>query len=266
MISIKASKEDKHGIDFIGFSRKWCARHQEIKGIRNYMSAINSFCLFFGRETIFCSEITAKSMKLFEEYLNGKERARSLYTSSIVRLFNEAREYYNDEDNDIIRIKNSLSKYKPPKMNVAEKRALTVDDIRRIFALPYSGIKVKGKQCRRDFALDCFKLSFSLMGMNSADLYNATEYDGECITYCRTKTKDRRYDHAKMVVRIHPIIIREIVEKYKGKDRVFNFYERFASMADFNRSINIGLKEIGKEIGINKLQFYSAATLWLPLL
>lgn len=254
---IKSSKEEKGGIDFIDFSRKWCARHQEIKGIKNYMSAINSFCLFFGRETIYCSEVTVKSMKRFEEYLNGKERAKSLYTSSIIHLFNEAREYYNDEDNDIIRIKNSLSKYKPPKMNVAEKRALSTDDIRRIFVLPYSDMKVKGKQCRRDLALDCFKLSFCLMGMNSADLYNATDYDGEYITYCRTKTKDRRNDHAKMVVRVHPMI-KELVDKYKGEERVFNFHKRFSSMADFNRSINIGLKEIGKELGIENLQFYSA--------
>lgn len=254
---IKSSKEDKGGIDFIDFSRKWCARHQEIKGIKNYMSAINSFCLFFGRETVYCSEVTVKSMKLFEEYLNGKERAKSLYTSSIVHLFNEAKEYYNDEDNDIIRIKNSLSKYKPPKMNVAEKRALSADDIRRIFVLPYSDIKVKGKQCRRDLALDCFKLSFCLLGMNSADLYNATDYDGEYITYCRTKTKDRRNDQAKMVVRVHPFI-KPLVEKYRGKERVFNFSERFSSMGDLNRSINIGLKEIGKELGIENLQFYAA--------
>ena len=142
-------------------------------------------------------------------------------------------------------------------MNVAEKRALSTEDIRRIFVLPYSDMKVKGKQCRRDLALDCFKLSFCLMGMNSADLYNATDYDGEYITYCRTKTKDRRNDHAKMVVRVHPMI-KELVDKYKGEERVFNFHKRFSSMADFNRSINIGLKEIGKELGIENLQFYSA--------
>ena len=62
--------------------------------------------------------------------------------------------------------------------------------------------------------------------MNSADLYNATEFDGEYITYYRTKTKDRRNDNAKMIVRVHPII-QPLVNKYKGKERVFNFYERF---------------------------------------
>lgn len=197
---IKSGKKDNSGIDFIGFARKWCANHQNLKGAKNYQAAVNSLCLFFGREHILCSEITAKTMKQFEEWLSEKPRAQSLYTSAIVRLFNEARDYYNDEDNDIIRIKQSLHKYKPAQQNVAEKRALTTEQIRTIFALPYSDVLVKGKQCRRDLALDCFKLSFCLLGMNSADLYNATEYDGEYITYCRTKTKDRRNDQAKMVV------------------------------------------------------------------
>lgn len=123
--------------------------------------------------------------------------------------------------------------------------------------MPYLDIKVKGKQCRRDLAKDCFMLSFCLMGINSADLYNAEEYDGEYITYYRTKTKDRRNDKAKMVVKIHPII-KSIIEKYRGKERVFNFYERFSSMSDLNRSINMGLKEIGKETGIDNLQYYAA--------
>ena len=254
---IKSGKTDNSGIDFIRFSQKWCANHQNLKGVKNYQAAINSLCLFFGREHILCSEITVKSMKAFEESLSDKPRARSLYTSAIVRLFNEARDYYNDEDNDIIRIKHSLHKYKPAQQNVAEKRALTTEQVRAIFSLPYLGVLIRGKQCRRDLALDCFKLSFCLLGMNSADLYNATEYDGEYITYYRTKTRDRRNDQAKMVVRVHPII-KDLVEKYRGKERVFNFSERFSSMADLNRSINIGLKEIGTEIGVENLQFYSA--------
>lgn len=254
---IKKGKKENEGIDFIGFARKWCSAHTELKGIKNYISAINAFCLFFGREHILCSEVTVKMMRAFENFLSDKKRAQSLYTSKIVRLFNEARDYYNDEDNDIIRIKQSLSKYKPAQQNVAEKRALTTEQIRVIFSLPYSGVLANGKQCRRDLALDCFKLSFCLLGMNSADLYNATDYDGEYITYCRTKTRDRRNDQAKMVVRVHPLI-KPLVERYRGKDHVFNFSERFSSMGDLNRSVNIGLKEIGREIGVEHLQFYAA--------
>lgn len=251
------AKDDKSGIDFIAFARKWCVAHPEIKGIKNYTTALNSFCTFFGRESILCSEITVTKLKEFEEYLSDKKRAQSLYTSAIVRVFEEAKEYYNDEDNDIIRIKQSLSKYKPKQQNVAEKRAIPEDGIKAIFALPYDNKKIKGYTSRHDLAKDCFILSFCLMGMNSADLYNATEFDGEHITYYRTKTKDRRNDQAKMVVKVHPVI-KPLVEKYKGKERVFNFHERFSSMADLNRAINIGLKEVGQEVGIDNLQFYSA--------
>ena len=253
---IKA-KEEKGGIDFIAFARKWCSSHVEIKGIKNYRTALNSFCTFFSRETIMCSEITVQKMKAYEEYLSGKRRAQSLYTNSILRLFMEAREYYNDEDNDIVRIKQSLSKFKPKQQNVAEKRALPEEAIKAIFNLSYDNKKIRGYASRYDLAKDCFILSFCLMGINSADLYNATEFDGEYITYYRTKTKDRRNDNAKMIVRVHPII-QPLVNKYRGKEHVFNFYERFSSMEDLNRAINIGLKEIGNKIGIDNLQFYAA--------
>lgn len=251
------AKEEKSGIDFIAFARRWCISHPEIKGIKNYTTALNSFCTFFGRETILCNEVTAQKLKEFEDYLSEKKRAQSLYPSAIVRLFMEAREYYNDEDNDIIRIKHHLSKFKPKQQNVAKKRALSEEEIKAIFNLPYLHTKVRGLDCRRDLAKDCFMLSFCLMGMNSADLYNAIEFDGEYITYYRTKTKDRRNDQAKMVIRVHPLI-QPLIEKYRGKERAFNFYERFSSMADLNRAINIGLKEIGQEIGIENLQFYAA--------
>lgn len=50
---------------------------------------------------------------------------------------------------------------------------------------------------RYNLAKDCFIISFCLMGINSADLYNATEMKGSTIIYNRTKTKDRRLDGAK---------------------------------------------------------------------
>ncbi len=67
-------EEDKNGIDFISFARNWCRSHTEIKGIKNYLTALNSFCTFFGRETIMCSGITVQKMKEYEEYLSHKKR------------------------------------------------------------------------------------------------------------------------------------------------------------------------------------------------
>lgn len=257
VVSYIKQKKDKKGISFTDFAYKWMAKHTEIKGMKNYKTSLNTFCAFMGRENILCDEVTAKTMKAFEEALKDRPRAQSLYPNCIIRIFNEARDYYNDEDNDIIRIKHSLRKYKPVEQNVAEKRALDVETIRKIFALSYDNIKVKGKSSRHDLALDCFRLSFCLMGMNSADLYHAIGFDGKTITYSRMKTKDRRGDRAEIQVDVHPYIM-PLVEKYRGKDHVFNFCERFSSMESLNRTINIGLKEIGKELGIERLQFYAA--------
>lgn len=246
-------KKDNKGISFTNFANSWMKKHTEIKGMKNYKTSLNSFCAFMGRDNILCEEVTVKTMKAFEDALKDRPRAQSLYPNCIKTMFNAAREYYNDEDNDIIRIKHTLNRYKPVEQNVAEKRALDVETIRRIFALPYDN----GKSSRHDLALDCFRLSFCLMGMNSADLYSATIFDGKTITYERMKTKDRRRDNAEIQVDVQPCIM-PLVEKYRGKGRVFNFCERFATMEDFNQSINIGLKKVGKEIGVEKLQFYAA--------
>lgn len=256
IVSYIRQKKDKRGVSFTDFAKKWISL-STIKGIKNYKTALNALCSFVGRDDILCEEINVKTMKSFENALKDRPRAQSLYPNCIKTIFNAAKEYYNDEDNDIIRIKHSLDKYKPVEQNIAEKRALDVETIRRIFALPYDNIKVKGKSSRHDLALDCFRLSFCLMGMNSADLYYADRLEDNTIIYDRMKTKDRRRDKAEIYVKITDYI-KPLVEKYKGKTRVFNFYERFTTMESFNRAINIGLKEVGKELGIERLQFYAA--------
>ena len=256
IVSYIRQKKENKGVSFTDFAVEWIEK-STIKGIKNYKTALNALCSFVGRDNILCEEINVKTMKAFENALKDRPRAQSLYPNCIKTIFNAARDYYNDEDNDIIRIKHSLDKYKPVEQNVAEKRALDVETIRRIFALPYDNIRVKGKSSRHDLALDCFRLSFCLMGMNSADLYYSDRLEDNTIIYDRMKTKDRRRDKAEIQVRITDYI-KPLVEKYKGKERVFNFSERFATMEGFNRAINIGLKEIGRELGIERLQFYSA--------
>ena len=256
IVSYIRQKKENKGISFTDFAAKWI-KESTIKGIKNYKTAINALCSFVGRDNILCEEINVKTMKAFENALKDRPRAQSLYPNCIKTIFNAAKEYYNDEDNNIIRIKHSLDKYKAVEQNIAEKRALDVENIRRIFALPYDNIKVKGKSSRHDMALDCFRLSFCLMGMNSADLYYADRLEDNTIIYDRMKTKDRRRDKAEIQVKITDYI-KPLVEKYKGKTRVFNFYERFTTMESFNRAINIGLKEVGKELGIEHLQFYAA--------
>ena len=55
------------------------------------------------------------------------------------------------------------------------------------------------------------------------------------------------------------------MKKYSGTTKVFNFCDRYSSAADFNRALNIGLKQIGKEVGISGLQFYQFRHSWATI-
>lgn len=48
------------------------------------------------------------------------------------------------------------------------------------------------------------------------------------------------------------------MKMYGDKARVFNFHRRYADASALNQNINVGLKIVGKDIGIPALQFYQA--------
>ena len=182
--------------------------------------------------------------------------------------FNEAKKKYNKKDKNLILIPHSpFEDFTIPKQEATRKRAISIDIIKKIWKLPYKDMKKGYKAtCRYNLAKDCFILSFCLMGINSVDLYNATEMDGNTITYYRTKTKDRRLDNAKMVVDV-PQIVLPLIEKYKDKTgkRLFNFYQYYADEKGFNKAINYGLKEIGAILEVDDLEYYAARHSWATI-
>lgn len=271
-------------IDFIKFSREWIAS-STIKGAPNYTTAINALVRFIGKETLDVNQITLDFLEQFKSFLNKEREARakklleqgkrvpsnrslSLYLISIKKLFNEAKKKYNKKDKNLILIPNSpFDDFTIPKQESTRKRAISADIIRKVWELPYKDMKKGYKAtCRYNLAKDCFILSFCLMGINSADLYNASEMNGQTIIYYRTKTKDRRLDKAKMEVEV-PIIVQPLVEKYKDKTgkRLFNFYQYYSTHKAFNKAINYGLKEIGAELGIDDLEYYAARHSWATI-
>ena len=180
-------------------------------------------------------------------------------------MHNEAKKEYNDEEAGDIKIPWSpFTKYSIPNIICTRERALDADTIRAIYNLPYILTKdKKEKDCRFNFAKDMFILSFCLMGMNSADLFlcdTISESKGTLtITYNRAKTATRRTDKAKISVNIHPFIL-PIYEKYKdvSEERVFRLYKKYSTYGRLNVAINVGLKQIGKVLGIEDLEFYAA--------
>ena len=271
-------------IDFIKFSREWIA-HATIKGAINYTTALNALIRFIGEEKLDIKLMTQDFLENFKTFLIKEKEARtrnlleqgkrvpsnrtlSLYLTSIKRLFNEAKKKYNKREKNLILIPNNpFIDFEIPKQEATRKRAIPADIIKKLWKLPYKDMKKGYKStCHYNLAKDCFILSFCLMGINSADLYNATEMEGYTIVYNRTKTKDRRLDKAQMKVDI-PRLILPLVEKYKDKTgkRLFNFYQYYADEKDFNKAINYGLKEICTILEIDDLEYYAARHSWATI-
>ena len=281
---LNGEQEKQQTINFIKFSREWIAS-TTIKGAPNYTTAINALVRFIGKEELDINLITLDFLEDFKSFLNkereirtkrlmqqGKRvpsnRSLSLYLISIKKLFNEAKKRYNKKDKNLILIPNSpFIELEIPKQEATRKRAISADIIKKVWKLPYKDMKKCYKAtCRYNLAKDCFILSFCLMGMNSADLYNATEMKGNTITYNRTKTKDRRLDKAQMKVDI-PKLAQPLIEKYKDKTgkRLFNFYQYYVDEKGFNKAINYGLKEIGRLLEIDDLEYYAARHSWATI-
>lgn len=271
-------------IDFIKFSREWIAS-TTIKGAPNYATAINALVRFIGKEELDINLVTSDFLEQFKLFLNKERDARikklkqqgkrvtsnrtlSLYLISIKKLFNEAKKKYNKPDKNLILIPHSpFENFEIPKQEATRKRAIPADIIKKVWKLPYKDMKKGYKStCRYNLAKDCFIISFCLMGINSADLYNATEMKDSTIIYNRTKTKDRRLDGAKMMVDI-PNIVQPIIDKYRDKTgkRLFNFYQYYCNEKAFNKAINYGLKEIGTILNIEDLEYYAARHSWATI-
>jgi integrase len=284
MDCLNGEQAQKQVIDFIKFCREWIA-NADIKGAANYTSAVNALVRFIGKEELDVKLITTDFLERFKLFLNderkkrekqlteqGKRipsnRALSLYLMSIKKLFNESKRIYNKKYKNTILISHSpFDGFVIPKQEPTRKRAISAENIRAIWLLPYKNIK-KGYRgtCLFDLAKDCFILSFGLIGMNSADLFYATDLQNGTITYYRTKTKGRRSDKGKMQVNV-PRFLLPLVDKYRDTtgQRIFNFYQYYTNEKALSKAINRGLKEIGSILGVDDLEFYAARHSWATI-
>ena len=240
---------DGETLDFFEFTEKWMSE-TSTKSKEIYVCMLKSLSLFVGCRRLPFREITYRFLSGYEAFLRGKPRAQSLYIGLMRHMYRIAlREYGNIVYGDVAG--DPFLRYRVPRQ-VQKKgvRALTADELCRI-------ARYEGTGVRDTLARDCFLLSFCLMGMNTVDMYQCETYKNGMICYNRAKTKDRRYDSAYIEVVVHERV-KALVERYRGKSRVFSFSSRYYTAQTFNRNVNIGLKVVGKAVGIDNLQFYQA--------
>lgn len=267
----------EQSLDFISFADSHIQAMQEAgrkRSSEDYQTAINTLKRFINSDSLPVTDITVKFLQDFAVWIvkNPIERNRekkitmsrapSHYLGSIRTLHNEMKLQYNDEDSGTIIIPGSpFSRFKVPKPPTTEKRAITAEAIKAIYNLPDKKYKRGSGSVRYNLAKDCFMLSFLLMGMNSADLYDCSDLKKDRLTYYRKKTRGRRADKAKIVVFVQPEV-KDLIQKYvdtSGK-RVFNFYHHYSDESTFNAAINKGLKSIEKG-----LEFYAARHSWATI-
>ena len=244
----KKSESDVKMMNFFDYADKWLA-HSDIKGKKNYVCMLNDLARYNnGSRTLPFAYIDFSFLSGYSMSLKDRPRAQSLYLGELRHIYKQACLEYNTET-EIVLSPMLFDRFKVPKQRMVGQRALDVDTIRKIFAY-------EPKTARQMLAQDACMLSVCLMGTNSVDLYNATYYKDGIFAYERTKTKDRRNDRAYIEISVHERI-KPLFAKYKGSGKhVFDFSRRYGKHEDFNRAINIGLKEIASELGIDKLQFY----------
>lgn len=217
---------------------------------RAYKAALISFGKYLGKQSI---DINSISKAMLQDFME-KQPAR--YVVRLSKLFSDAKAKYNDEDAGIIVIPRSPFSQLHPVIPPADGAdPLSKEEMQRV-------ISAKAGKTQERIALDVFILSFCLMGVNLADLYEAEQVDGDEYHYFRKKTRNRREDKAEMKVPIPPEA-RPYIERLKGEGEWWlNEIHRWGQpIQNVNKYLHIW-NEREKAVGVEKFSFYSARHTW----
>lgn len=227
------------------------------KSASNYIRAKNSFEQFFNKNISF-QEINTHGLTNWIKSLKDTARAKETYPKCIKAMFDAGCLEYNDYNKNLIRIASRpFMGVKIPKHDLPKKRAIDADKVRMIFEFITN---IKRKEEARDVAM----LIFYLVGMNTVDLFELKHEnikDGK-ICYNRSKTKGERQDKAYIEITIHEDIL-PVIEKWKGKDRLLDFGH--SNDRVFNKAVNVGLKQICSDLGIDGVDTYTFRHSWATI-
>lgn len=192
-----------------------------------YQSTLKKLKEYCDPYAVSFDEITKMWVKSFETSLSG------LAPNSINIHLRNLRNVINCAIDEGITDKYPFRRYDMPK-ETTRKRSLDVERFRRLLAVP--NLKPGQEEYR-----DMFLLIFLLMGINLVDLASLTHdniREGR-LEYRRSKT-GRLYS-----IKIEPEI-EALLKKYKGKDHLLAFADRYANHKDFGKRMNDALKRIGE--------------------
>lgn len=172
--------------------------------------------------------------------------ARAIHLRNIRAVFNKA------IDEEVIGLElYPFRRFKIEKERT-RKRAVSLTQLRALFDYPCETVA-------EEWAVDMARLIFYLIGINTVDLFNLEEYDGEYIHYRRAKTG------TLYSIKVEPEAA-ALLEKYRGREHLLNFRERFKHLESFKAKINKTLKVIAsKDPRIPVMTSYTFRHTWATL-
>lgn len=225
-------------LDFIKYTEQKMAKMKPSTA-ETYLTALNHLKAF--RKEIDVNDITYRFIMSFKEHLEDKgviSNTVSAYLSKIKHILNLAKDEYNDDNIVNVRVNPFKNGVIAP-LKATAHRTLSAVQIRSIS-------RIEG-DCYENFGRDIFILSFCLIGINLIDLYSMkkTNVKNGLLTYCRTKTRDRRQDEAKITIRIEPEA-ETLMNRYIDNEGeyLFVFRKRYSSLDCMQQMNNEYLKRL----------------------
>lgn len=244
---LKRGTED---ISFTDFARKYIINMENdgrLRTAKNYKCAVRHIHRFAETNSLMFSRMTSSFLNNWIESLSNTSRCKEKYPICVREIFKKAILEYNDEENDVIRIKYPWTKVSIPKSDTPDKRAIPIDHLRKFFQVIPDDSRFKHPL--QELGQDVAKISICMCGINTIDLFEAKkeQLNKGIFWYNRAKTKGSRTDKAYFEIRIPPFLM-PTIEKYLSKDKkspwLFNFHDRLSNGDSFNANVNIGIDQI----------------------
>lgn len=203
-------------------------------------------------------DIDRRWLEGFDRWLSNRSpspNARAIHMRNIKAAFNYA---IDDELTSAYPFRRRGFKIKEEE---TIHRDLELEDIRKLFAYEPPTERPNPHATKPlDYAVkyvDIAKLIFFTIGINPADLFNATpdEYYRGRIQYKRKKT------HKGYNIKVEPEAA-AIIEKYRGTDMLLSMCENRVSYKSLCKSTNTALKKISKQMGIPPVTMYWMRHSW----
>jgi len=201
-------------------------------------------------------DITYKWLKEFDAWMEKK--GKNLNTRGII--MRNIRCTYN-EGVRCEYIPDGMSPFRFYKIPRRQQKEIVFSSFETIHRLLSLDLRNQQGEVTMDRARDIFMISVYLCGMNLVDIFNLPPQKGDEVVFVRSKIAKRepRPTH----IHIEPPL-QELIDKYKGKNHLFNFAETYHSYYTFQRNLTGRLGRLSALLG-EKINMDIARHTWATL-